>query len=121
MRSVVGLDLFGGACGNGVPRIFGVEPFANASCPKAVDFGWLRHGRLEERCEGHASRVFAKLLLHHVAGGPAVERLPHIDVVTRMLARRDIDEAAARDRQRRTWKTQDETILGGCCNGAVEI
>src|SRR2546421_8411512 len=104
-----------------VPRIVAEYPIAEPSRLQAFDVGFGRDGRLEQRTYGHAARVLAQLLLENVAGGAADERIAHRRVMSRMLAWSEVDEASARDRDRRAGHSEHEPVVDRGRDRSVQV
>ena len=92
--------------------------------PPRIERCDIRVGRdscLQQRLHGDAARVFAQLLLQHVARRPPRERLADRRIVAGMLARRDVEKRPARDGHRRAWRTEHEAIPGRGRDGTLEV
>src|SRR5438477_2593577 len=106
---------------DGRPCLLGEDPVAGAARTQPRDIGIRRHRGFEQRFHGNAARVLAQLLLQDIAGRTPFERGADGGIVARMLARRDVVELAAGNRHRRARNAEDEAIVVGGGDRAVEV
>src|SRR5438477_208910 len=106
---------------DGRPCPLGEDPVAGAARTQPRDIGIRRHRGFEQRFHGNAARVLAQLLLQDIAGRTPFERGADGGIVARMLARRDVVELAAGNRHRRARNAEDEAIVVGGGDRAVEV
>src|SRR3989475_3400130 len=107
--------------GDRSPRVVAEDPIAEPSSVQAFHIGLGCDGGLQESAHRHAARVLAQLLLEDAAGGPTHERFAHRRVMTWMLARGDVDEASAGDRDRRAGDPQHEPVVDSGRDRTIQV
>src|SRR5579859_5908928 len=121
MRGMKHLDRASCTVGDRRPRLVAVDPLAQPACLEVVEVCLGCERCFEQGSGRDASRIFPKLLLQHVAGGTPDQRFPHRRVVSKMLARCDVDKASTGHGLRGTGHSEDEAVVHGSRDWTFEI